>query len=235
MKNGIIVPPASLTHDGAFVTNQREMKSSLHTSLLYWQHVAAPVYGNANFIKTGYEDYVGELYRAELIESPFYNEFQKNLPMNAKQGALNSKLRMLFKNRRARAGENWGIMPIASDKELEAVEGAISASSGSKQALLHLRLAQALPVPGPDANPHDIINFREKNLDKLDELHAGINRLAATYAALEDEEEPLLRAQDELSDAMQGYTTDAQATVARFGMFVLELVVASGAAGIWSC
>ncbi|UWR23293.1 hypothetical protein [Sulfitobacter sp. S190] len=203
---------------------------NLNRGLLYWEDLTAPLFANPNIFKSEYSDKVLKLHRDGILDIP-----QFHFTMNTRTVSFgNDSMRMLgiYQAKRETANENWALLPSNSHDAIPSTTEFVSKLQGSPQSVLHVGLFRQLPIPSETVNPMKIVEFRNANTSALRSLHYAINELSSKYCSLADEEEPLLRAQAELDDALEGYIEPARQRVAKGGLMTLELSLLLGSAGI---
>lgn len=232
MKNGVVLPPVSIEPGKSFTFVHPQMQmENLNRALLYWEDVSTPMFASPRIFRTPYLDKILQLHKQKLLQIPDYAHVMATNTLDTNVDS--TRLFKLYDKMRQTKGESWSLLAPEGMNPIETCSNETLKLQGSRQRALHIGLVKQLPVPSASVNPMKIIDFRNKNLEHLRAFHHALNEFAAKYSQLSDEEEPLLQAQAELADAMEGYTTRAQNRVAKGGLRTLEfsLLMASTGAG----
>lgn len=168
MERGVVFTRSELikTADGrGFKTGRRINRLDINYFLLYWDRLVSPT-NNIFHFGLPCEDELIRLGKLEVIkfsansmQGSFYSEFD----------AL-SQTKSMDLMRRKHKNIDWRIHSL--NEELN-----FSDSDSVVKQTLRFDLCNLLPVPGPDVNLNEILEFKERRTDELIALHSYLDEL----------------------------------------------------------
>lgn len=228
MRQGIIVPHLEFDTFGYGLTSEKLLLPKLKQALLYWESVATPI--ATSKMNDGYIPVVQDLGKSGIVEVSDLDIFPSG-PVPEK-----ARLERVFEHfleLRNRPGQSWAFLVQDSTHSfLPLAAQTQSAPPASKQLAISIALTSKLPIPDPKTSFEDIIEFRERNIDKLREMQFEINRTSSLYSNLSDEEEPLILAHKELDRALSSYAATIRSRLPIASHRILTFGVTSFVAGL---
>lgn len=168
MERGVVFTRTELIKiaDGkGFQTGKSITRLDINYFLLYWDRLVSPTNTMINF-GLPCED---ELIRLGILEAPKFSLYGTEDPFCAEFGAL-SQTRSLEIMRKKYKGTDWRIHSLNDELNFS------DSDSVTKQTL-RFDLCNLLPVPGPEINLNEILEFKQRRSDELIALHSYIDEL----------------------------------------------------------
>lgn len=203
MKKGIIAAPAKVFGNGAQFRSEGGLtKDDLKYFILYWDKVVIPT-TNLVHLAVPQED---ELLSTGVVTRPrvpFSGSFNGELIARAQLLAQTAIARDLIKNDRE---TDWSLHQIG--KEI-----IVPDQDSIEKQLIRVDLNNALPVPVGDIPFTDILEFKERRKDELQQLHQAIDDL---YFEILTSPDPGLKAKQAVTNFQRSIESLERVTIERW-------------------
>jgi hypothetical protein len=191
MDRGVIAAPGIITPiDQGFVMERSISEEELRYYVMYWNRVVIP--GN-NLVYIGVPEEEG-LIKAGAISRPRVS-FQGSFQGDQITYAILSCQSIVAAGLVTDKSMDWVIHQIGD-------QTAFPSQYGQERNVLRVTLANALPVPSLETPINEILEFKEKRKDELNELHETLDELYEEVLRSPDPELATKRAVSRLKDSI---------------------------------